>query len=186
MTCLLLWSVNQIHHLSEDIYKLPSPLLLVFLVCGGKDFLKFRPVRLGMTSALALDAVLSSSTGHAVVGFTAPSAAVSFHHNGNKKIKLAVSNQSMSYQLDTFLLPLLEMQPHKHHWLFYTPICGNCYIVALLGFPDILVSAPCHTLCFISSFGQSSLLLDLRSHVQNATSTSLELPTFGTKTSVLN
>lgn len=87
------------------MYKLCSPLLLVFLVCGGKDFLKFRPVRLGMTSALALDAVLSSNTGHAVVGFTAPSAAVSFHHNGNKKIKLAVSNQSTSHQRDTFLLP---------------------------------------------------------------------------------
>lgn len=55
-------------------------------------------------------------------------------------IKARVINEILSFS------PLLRMQPHKHHWLFYTPIRGNCYIVALLGFQDILVSAPCHTL----------------------------------------
>lgn len=60
-----------------------SPLLLVFLVCGGRDFLKFRPVRLGtMASALALDAVLSTTAGATVVdGFAPPSAAGSFNHS---------------------------------------------------------------------------------------------------------
>lgn len=43
------------------------PLLLVFLVCGGRDFLKLRPVRPGTSSALALEAVLSADAGAAVV-----------------------------------------------------------------------------------------------------------------------
>lgn len=61
--------------------------MLVFLVCGGRDFLKFRPVRLGtMASALALDAVLSTTAGATVVdGFAHPSAAGSFNHSSKKK-----------------------------------------------------------------------------------------------------
>lgn len=60
--------------------------MLVFLVCGGRDFLKFRPVRLGTAaSALALDAVLSVAAGGVVVGFTPPSAAGSFNHSSNRK-----------------------------------------------------------------------------------------------------
>lgn len=48
--------------------------------------MKFRPVRLGMmTSALALEAVLLTAAGAAVVGFIPPSAAGGFNHSSKKK-----------------------------------------------------------------------------------------------------
>lgn len=63
-----------------------SPLLLVFLFCGDRDFLKLRPVRLGTkVSALALDAVLSAPAGGAVVDFIPPSVAGSFKQSSNAK-----------------------------------------------------------------------------------------------------
>lgn len=63
-----------------------SPLLLLFLFCGGRDFLEFRPVRPGtITCVLAVDAVLSAAAGVAVVGFTPPSAAESFNHTEKRR-----------------------------------------------------------------------------------------------------
>lgn len=62
--------------------------MLVFLVCGGTDFLKYRLVGLEMmASALVPEAVLLTTAGASVVSFTEPSAAETFDHKskGEKK-----------------------------------------------------------------------------------------------------
>lgn len=50
---------------------LSSPLLLVFLVCGGRDFLKFRPgILRAIESGLDLEAVVCEAGREAAVVFT--------------------------------------------------------------------------------------------------------------------
>lgn len=51
----------------------PLPLLFGFLFCGGTDFLKLRPVKLGpMASVLTLGSVLLATAGIAVVVLSPP------------------------------------------------------------------------------------------------------------------
>lgn len=139
-----------------------------------------------MTSALALDAVLSSNTGHAVVGFTARLAAVSFHHNGNKKIKLAVSNQSMSHQLDTFLLPPFKNATTQTSLAF---LYSFMWRLLHSGFAWISRHSRFCTLShsvFHFMLWSKFFIAGFKKSCSKCNQHFIELPTFGTKTSVLN